>query len=64
MFTLSQIEGIVSERAYGVTKHIGDIILQGILHSFLLLLFPQDKPLPDYLFYSSELWLGKPKRAP
>ena len=55
MFTLSQIEGIVSERAYSVTKHIGDIILQGILHSFLLLLFPQDKPLPDYLFSSSEL---------
>ena len=55
MFRLNQIEGIVSEKAYSVKKYVGGIIWQGILYSFLLLLVLQDKPLPDYLFYSSDL---------
>ena len=55
MFRLNQIEGIASEKAYSVKKYVGGIIWQGILYSFLLLLVLQDKPLPDYLFYSSHL---------
>ena len=55
LFTLNQIEHIVSERTYSVTKHIDDIIWQGILHCFLLPLVPQDKTLLDYLFSSSDL---------
>ena len=55
MFRLSQIEGFVSEKVYSVKKYVGDIIWQGILYSFLRLLVLPDKPLPDYLFYSSDL---------
>ena len=43
--------------------NIGDLNCQGTLHSFLLLLVPQDKPLIDYSFSLSDLKLGKPKRA-
>ena len=53
MFALNQIGGFVSERAY--RANIGDIMWQGTLHSFLLLLVPQDKPLPDYSFSPSDL---------
>ena len=41
MFTLNQIGGIVTERAYSVTEKIsGDMIGQGTLHSLLLPLVP------------------------
>ena len=41
MFTLNQVGGIVSERAYSVTEQIsGDIIRQGTLHSLLLPIVP------------------------
>ena len=62
MFTLNQIGGIASERAY--STNAVDIILQGTLHSLLLPLVPQDKHLPDCSFYHPEFSLGKPKRAP
>ena len=39
---------------------IGDII-KDTLHSFLLPLVPQDKPLPDYSFSYFDLKLVKPK---